>query len=322
MFLLRLDRSHRRAVRLLAATARSARPPFRWHPVVWMGKVPGLARRSHRSTRSPGPPPIGGHSRQARWPGTVARCSLAGRASALQSSLLRLAVELIGRAAARRAPQTLFSWRMLPRSGGGGGRARALAARGQTATSARLVSRDVVRLTLSQVRESAIESLAENLNDSVVAPSSGSSFAGLPGAVVYRFANTADAMWGYRHMRARAVLGMGGEVGRASPRCAVVAAGRVTALLLAPWQRAVFRCASCNARPGARPHPTADGPWPRWRWPWTCSCAEPGVYALHEAGAQAQAVDTRPAVQLATRSVASCGHRLGGPLRHRAGGPW
>ena len=63
---------------------------------------------------------------------------------------------------------------------------------------ARLVSRDVIALDASQVRESAIETLAENLNDSVVAPLFWFAVAGLPGAVVYRFANTADAMWGYR----------------------------------------------------------------------------------------------------------------------------
>ena len=62
----------------------------------------------------------------------------------------------------------------------------------------RLVSRDVMRLDATQVRESAIESLAENLNDSVIAPVFWFLVAGLPGAMVYRFANTADAMRGYR----------------------------------------------------------------------------------------------------------------------------
>ena len=65
----------------------------------------------------------------------------------------------------------------------------------------RLVSRDVSSLTAVQVRESAIESLAENLNDSVVAPLFWFALLGLPGAALYRFANTADAMWGYPGMR-------------------------------------------------------------------------------------------------------------------------
>ncbi|MBC7620048.1 MAG: cobalamin biosynthesis protein, partial [Candidatus Saccharibacteria bacterium] len=60
-----------------------------------------------------------------------------------------------------------------------------------------LVSRDVTHLTDTEVRESAIETLAENLNDSVVAPIFWFVLLGLPGAALYRFANTADAMWGY-----------------------------------------------------------------------------------------------------------------------------
>ena len=66
---------------------------------------------------------------------------------------------------------------------------------------ARLVSRDVAALERREVRESAIESLAENLNDSVVAPLFWFVLLGLPGAALYRFANTADAMWGYRGVR-------------------------------------------------------------------------------------------------------------------------
>ena len=66
---------------------------------------------------------------------------------------------------------------------------------------AMLVSRDTSNLNESEVRESAIESLAENLNDSVVAPIFWFVLFGLPGAAVYRFANTADAMWGYRGLR-------------------------------------------------------------------------------------------------------------------------
>ena len=66
---------------------------------------------------------------------------------------------------------------------------------------AMLVSRDTSQLDASEIRESAIESLAENLNDSVVAPIFWFVLFGLPGAAVYRFANTADAMWGYRGLR-------------------------------------------------------------------------------------------------------------------------
>lgn len=60
-----------------------------------------------------------------------------------------------------------------------------------------LVSRDTTQLDAATVRESAIETLAENLSDSVIAPLFWFIVAGLPGAAVHRLANTADAMWGY-----------------------------------------------------------------------------------------------------------------------------
>jgi adenosylcobinamide-phosphate synthase len=61
-----------------------------------------------------------------------------------------------------------------------------------------IVSRDTTVLSAIEVRESALESVSENLSDSVVAPLFWFLVAGLPGAYVYRFVNTADAMWGYR----------------------------------------------------------------------------------------------------------------------------
>jgi adenosylcobinamide-phosphate synthase len=62
----------------------------------------------------------------------------------------------------------------------------------------RIAGRDPNSLSELEIRETAIESLAENLNDSVVAPLFWFAVAGLPGALLYRFANTADAMWGKR----------------------------------------------------------------------------------------------------------------------------
>jgi adenosylcobinamide-phosphate synthase len=61
-----------------------------------------------------------------------------------------------------------------------------------------IVSRDTTVLSPIEVRESALESISENLSDSVIAPLFWFLVAGLPGAYVYRFVNTADAMWGYR----------------------------------------------------------------------------------------------------------------------------
>lgn len=61
-----------------------------------------------------------------------------------------------------------------------------------------LVSRDPAELTAPLVAAAAIESLAENLSDSIVAPLCYWALLGLPGAVAYRAINTLDAMIGYR----------------------------------------------------------------------------------------------------------------------------
>jgi adenosylcobinamide-phosphate synthase len=60
-----------------------------------------------------------------------------------------------------------------------------------------LVSRDTTQLTASQVAAAAVESVAENTSDGVVAPLLCYVLGGLPAALAYRFINTADAMLGY-----------------------------------------------------------------------------------------------------------------------------
>jgi adenosylcobinamide-phosphate synthase len=61
-----------------------------------------------------------------------------------------------------------------------------------------LVSRDTSTLDEGLVAAAAVESVAENFSDSLVAPLLFFALFGLPGAMAYRFANTADAMLGYR----------------------------------------------------------------------------------------------------------------------------
>ena len=61
-----------------------------------------------------------------------------------------------------------------------------------------LVSRDRSNLDAPQVAAATIESLAENLGDGFVAPLLVYAVGGLPAAVFYRAANTADSMLGYR----------------------------------------------------------------------------------------------------------------------------
>ena len=61
-----------------------------------------------------------------------------------------------------------------------------------------LVSRPTAELDSGLAAAAAIESLAENVVDSWLAPLLAYALGGLPLAYAYRAANTADAMWGYR----------------------------------------------------------------------------------------------------------------------------
>jgi adenosylcobinamide-phosphate synthase len=64
-----------------------------------------------------------------------------------------------------------------------------------------LVGRDTSRLAEPEVVRAAVESLAENTSDAVVAPLVWGAVAGVPGLLGYRAANTLDAMVGHRSAR-------------------------------------------------------------------------------------------------------------------------
>jgi adenosylcobinamide-phosphate synthase len=66
---------------------------------------------------------------------------------------------------------------------------------------ARIVGRDPQALDLAGVARAAIESLAENFSDGIVAPLFWTALLGLPGGVAYKAANTADSMIGHRNAR-------------------------------------------------------------------------------------------------------------------------
>jgi adenosylcobinamide-phosphate synthase len=73
-------------------------------------------------------------------------------------------------------------------------------AAGRTAV-ARIVGRDTAELDAAGVARAAIESLAENFSDAVVAPVIWMVIGGLPGAALYKAINTADSMIGHRAQR-------------------------------------------------------------------------------------------------------------------------
>ncbi len=64
-----------------------------------------------------------------------------------------------------------------------------------------LVGRDTEALDEGEISRAVVESVAENTSDAVVAPLLAGAVAGVPGLLVYRAANTLDAMVGHRGER-------------------------------------------------------------------------------------------------------------------------
>jgi adenosylcobinamide-phosphate synthase len=66
---------------------------------------------------------------------------------------------------------------------------------------ARIVGRDTSELSAQEVRTAALETLAENLSDGVIAPLFWFAILGVPGMLAYKMVNTLDSMIGYKTER-------------------------------------------------------------------------------------------------------------------------
>ncbi|MBD9665067.1 adenosylcobinamide-phosphate synthase [Variovorax paradoxus] len=275
-------------------------PAARWHPVVWMGRYLGwigsrMAPRAADARPRDLPLFLAGALAWGMGAVLVGALALAVEGAALWLPRWAAAVVLA------LVLKSLFAWRMLRAEVLAVDAALAVSLESGRAQLARLVSRDVSALSECEVRESAIESLAENLNDSLVAPLFWFVLLGLPGAAVYRFANTADAMWGYRGERnGRDWTWFGKWAARADDVLSWLPA-RLTVLLLAlaawRWPRGVAREAQRT------PSPNSGWPMAAMALLLGVRLAKPGVYALNAEGRPADAADTQQAAQWGGRAV-------------------
>ncbi|MET0539303.1 MAG: adenosylcobinamide-phosphate synthase CbiB [Xanthobacteraceae bacterium] len=165
------------------------------HPVVWIGALIGiLDREFNRASMS---------EAARRTAGGAAILVIvaisAGVAYALQRTLLLLPLGFILLAI---VASTLLAQRSLYAHVARV--ARALEAQDIAAAReavSHIVGRDPVQLDAAGVARAAIESLAENFSDGVVAPAFWLAVAGLPGGAAYKAINTADSMLGHRTAR-------------------------------------------------------------------------------------------------------------------------
>jgi len=275
-------------------------PPARWHPVVWIG-------RALSATGAPWPsaaPSAAFMRGAAAW--LIGAATSTMLAAAACHAISYAAVPALGAWAF--LPQgamlgillkPLLSWRLLRNEVAAVERALSTGLEAGREQLRSLVSRDVTVLSATEVRESALESLAENLNDSLVAPLFWFVLCGLPGAALYRFANTADAMWGYRERWEWA----GKWSARADDVLSYVPA-RLTALLLAiaagSWPRGVLR--------EARATPSPNGGWPMGMLALVLDVrlSKRNRYVLHAAGRQVQPRDLHKGLGIAARAAWWC----------------
>lgn len=162
------------------------------HPVTWIGRLiaaldAGLNRGSRRRRRCMGVAAL-----------AVIVLTSAGAGLAVEA----LAGGVLGMAAVAILASALIAQRSLARHvrDVAEGLERGGLKAGRAAVS-RIVGRDPQSLDTAGIARAAIESLAENFSDGVVAPVLWLAVAGLPGAAAYKAISTADSMIGHKTER-------------------------------------------------------------------------------------------------------------------------
>ena len=271
-------------------------PPAAVHPVVGMGQYLQWAGKHVTSL----PPYAAFAAGGAAWcGGALAAGALAFWAQGL---ILTHVHPLLAAIPLAIALKCMLSWRML--------RGEVLAVENALQQSLQagrerlswLVSRDTAHLSESEVRESAIESLAENLNDSVVAPIFWFVLLGLPGAAIYRFANTADAMWGYRGVYKGQNWEWAGKWAARADDVLSWLPARLTAVLLAVAAGGLPRKA-LGDEAVKTPSPNSGWPMAAMALALGITLRKPGVYVLNPLGRPAAASDTAAAQVYASNAV-------------------
>ncbi len=278
-------------------------PPVRWHPVVWMGHYLGWAGRQLQRQARPD-----GADYRSFWLGALAwlggAAMVIAAALAIEQLALRLPAVLAGLLLGL-ALKPLLAWRMLRTEVQAVEQALQQSLPAGRERLSWLVSRDVSALSEAGVRESAIESLAENLNDSVVAPLFWFALLGLPGAALYRFANTADAMWGYRGVyRGQRWEWAGKWAARVDDVMSWLPA-RLTAalLLLAAGGRGLQLAGALRSEAVKTPSPNSGWPMAAMALVLGVRLRKPLIYGLNPDGREAQAADTGHAVVYAEKTL-------------------
>lgn len=281
-------------------------PPTALHPTVWMGRWIGTGRR-RRESRAPLPSLLEGAAVVA---GGAALAAAAAWGAERAAARTPRGVRALARGALLKPALSL---RALLAAGAEVERALAAGELGEARRllAWHLVSRDTASLPEEEVAGAAIESLAENLSDGLVAPLLAFRAGGLPGAYLYRVVNTADAMLGYRTPE----LEWFGKAAARADDALNWAPARLTALciaLAAPAAggdaRAALRVALRDAR--RTPSPNAGWPMAAIAGALGVRLTKRGAYELHPEGRAPAPADLRRA----RRIVAAAGVLAAGGL--------